>query len=68
MVPMFLTPAQLTELTGYRLPSKQIQWLVHNGVRHWIARTGRPVVPCSAVDGRPASAQDAKPFELGHVA
>lgn len=65
---MFLTREQLIELTGYRVPKRQAEWLARNGVRHWIAATGRPVVPCSAVDGRPVSAHDARPFELGHVA
>lgn len=65
---MFLSRDQIAELTGYVRASKQLEWLRKNGIRHWVGRTGRPVVPCSAIDGTPTSAHDSKPFELGHVA
>lgn len=65
---MFLTATELHELSGYRQPSKQIEWLRTNRVRHWIARTGHPKVPRSAIDGALNSPDDEKPFELGHVA
>ena len=47
---MFLTREQLYELTGYKLPSKQIRELRRLGVRHYVNALGRPVVPESAVD------------------
>ena len=65
---MFLTRAEIAELTGYVRPSKQIEWLARNGVKHWVAATGWPMVPRSAVDGTKPQAQDGRPFELGHVA
>jgi hypothetical protein len=65
---MFLTAAEIRLLTGYVKPGKQAEWLQRNRVRHWIARTGRPVVPRSAIDAAPERAQDERPFELGHVA
>jgi hypothetical protein len=65
---MFLTRDQIAELTGYKMPSKQIFWLTRNGVRHWVAATGWPVVPCSAIDGASKRQDDLPPFEIGHVA
>lgn len=41
---MFLTPAELVELTGYRRASAQVSWLRKQGVRHYVRRDGRPVV------------------------
>lgn len=64
---MFLTPAELAELTGYKIPAYQVRWLVRNGVRHWINRAGRPVVPRSAIDGSARPENDGG-FELGKIA
>lgn len=63
---MFLTPDELRDLTGYRMPSAQIRWLTRNGIRHWIAATGRPVVPRSAIDGGGDRGEDGG-FQLGRV-
>ena len=65
---MFLSPDQIRELTGYKTPRCQIAWLVRNGVKHWIAATGRPVVPKSAIDGGGSPDQEFKPFEPRYVA
>lgn len=63
---MFLTAADLETLTGYVQPAAQLRWLTRNGVRHWVARTGRPVVPRSAVDGSRQPAESGG-FVLGKV-
>jgi hypothetical protein len=55
---MFLTAAELAELTGYKLPGKQRAWLARNGIAHWVNAAGRPVVPRAAIEGRPAAAND----------
>ena len=52
---MFLTPAQVHELTGYQRPSKQIAWLRANGLRFFVAADGHPRVP-SAQFEQPAGA------------
>jgi hypothetical protein len=41
---MFLTAAELLELTGYRRPSAQVRALRRMGVEHCIRPDGRPVV------------------------
>lgn len=43
-VPAFLTPEELVVLTGYRMPSKQIEFLTRAGVPHVVNRFRRPVV------------------------
>jgi hypothetical protein len=66
---MFLSREQIIELTGYKQAPAQIEWLTRNGVRHWVARTGRPVVPCSAIDGTTRNSDDdGPPLEIGYVA
>ena len=56
---MFLTPAQVEELTGYRQHSAQIKWLTLKGITCYRRRDGRPVVPISAmmVPGGPPGVQ-----------
>lgn len=61
----FLTATELIDMTGYKMPSKQIAWLTRNGLKHWVSRTGRPVVPRAAVEGH--QRQDDAPFQLGTV-
>jgi hypothetical protein len=39
-----LTPDQMVQLTGYRKPSKQIEWLKRNGVPYLVNAAGYPVV------------------------
>ena len=41
---MIFEPAQIINLTGYRKPSKQIEWLRKNGIPHIVNAAGRPVV------------------------
>lgn len=41
---MFLTAAELEELTGVRRPSAQIRFLRARRIRHILNRAGRPVV------------------------
>lgn len=65
---MFLTRDELEMLTGYKVAKCQIAWLTRNGVKHWIARTGKPQVPRSAIDGTPKSPDDSQPFEPRYVA
>lgn len=59
---MFLTPAQLVELTGYVKPSKQIEWLRRNGVPHFVNAAGRAVVKADMLHKTPVSA-----YALGPV-
>jgi hypothetical protein len=40
----FLDRVELIELTGYRYPSKQIEWLRQCGIRHFVAKDGHPRV------------------------
>lgn len=39
---MFLTAAQLEELTGYIQPAAQIRWLRKSGVAHYVRSDGKP--------------------------
>ena len=41
---MFLTPTELTELTGLKRGSAQARWLAQAGIRHVLAADGRPRV------------------------
>lgn len=47
---MFLTDAQLRDLTGYRLAAYQVRWLQKAGIHHYVRADGKPRVPVSAVD------------------
>ena len=68
MVELFLTREQMIELTGYKQAPNQIAWLARNGVRHWVAGTGRPVVPRSGLDGTQGRNDNYDPMlELGPV-
>jgi hypothetical protein len=58
---MFLTAAQLAELTGYVKPSKQIEWLRRNGVPHFVNAAGRPVVKADMLHKTPVSAYNLGP-------
>ena len=46
---MFLTDADLLELTGYKSRHHQRQWLSARGYKHAVARGGRPVVAVDEV-------------------
>lgn len=41
---MFLEPADLIRLTGYRRPSAQVRWLLENGIPHYVDARERPIV------------------------
>lgn len=41
---IYLEPAELVVLTGYKRSADQIGWLERNGVPHTVNRLGRPVV------------------------
>ena len=49
---MFLTPAELAELTGREKPSAQIRALERQGIAHVVNAAGRPVVTWAAVNAR----------------
>jgi len=48
---LFLRREEVEELTGYRMPSRQIRWLREQGIPHWVAADGRPRVPRAAIEG-----------------
>jgi hypothetical protein len=41
---MFLTQAEITQLTGRQRPSSQVRWLRQHGYRHTVNALGAPVV------------------------
>lgn len=47
-----LTDDELAQLSGYRRPFFQVQWLVQNGIHHWKRKDGVPVVPRSSIEQR----------------
>jgi len=47
---MFLTDQEIFELTGRRQRTKQISWLLKNGIKHFINGIGRPVVPRAIIE------------------
>lgn len=65
---MFLTPAELAELTGYKRPSAQARWLTSHGWRFALNAAGHPRVARAyferrmvARDGRPLAVVDCPP-------
>lgn len=52
----FLSKEDVAILTGAKIKSKQIVQLRKMGLPFWINALGVPMVPRSAVDGRPARA------------
>lgn len=52
---LFLSDAELARLTGFKIKSKQIDWLRAEGMPFRISATGHPVVTRSAVEGRQES-------------
>lgn len=49
---MFLSPADIEALTGYKLPAHQRRWLTRHGYPFDVAASGRPVVARSYVETR----------------
>jgi len=56
MSDMFLSKDDVAILTGAKIKSKQITQLRRMGLPFWVNANGVPVVPRSAIDGRPAKA------------
>lgn len=57
---VFLTDAELVELTGYRQPSKQIAHLRAQRIPFHANRAGRPRVTRAAVEGRKVASAPAQ--------
>lgn len=49
---LFLNDAELAKLTGFKIKSKQIDWLRAQGLPFRVSATGHPVVTRLAVEGR----------------
>jgi hypothetical protein len=49
---MFLNQAELAELTGRKIKSKQIEALRRMGLPFHVNAVGKPVVPAAAIEGR----------------
>lgn len=49
---MFLTEAQIERLTGWKIKSKQIDWLRREAIPFRVNATGHPVVTKAAIEGR----------------
>jgi hypothetical protein len=39
-----LADEELVAITGYQIPSRQVQWLNHNGWQYFLTGASRPVV------------------------
>lgn len=53
---LFLEDAEMAKLTGFKIKSKQIEWLRSQGIPFRVSATGHPVVTRSSVEGRPEAA------------
>lgn len=49
---MFLSSLDITELTGRKTKSKQIEALLRMGLPFWVNAIGKPVVTLTALEGR----------------
>ena len=58
---MFLTRAELAELTGYQLPAWQARWLVAHGWCFERSISGRPIVLRSHAESRLSDPSTAAP-------
>lgn len=61
---LFLDDAELAQLTGRRMKSRQIEWLKVEGVPFRVSATGHPVVTRAAVEGRQEQPQPAAPAKV----
>lgn len=50
----FLSPADLLDLTGYRVKSAQVRWLVEHGYKCDLRADGSPAVLWAQVEARQA--------------
>jgi hypothetical protein len=57
---VFLTDNEVAKLTGFKIKSRQIDWLRAQGLAFFVNGTGHPVVTRAAVEGRaePVTADD----------
>jgi hypothetical protein len=55
---IFLTRAEVAELTGAHLKRTQVSVLVRNGIRHTINAAGWPMVTRYAVEGRAGTQEE----------
>lgn len=46
---MFLSRDELIELTGFKQPSKQANWLQRQGIRYYVNHLNKPVVTKDAL-------------------
>lgn len=58
---MFLTDAELLELTGYKQHAWQARWLAAHGWKHERSITGRPIVLRAHAEARLSDAQQEPP-------
>jgi hypothetical protein len=58
---MFLTRAELVELTGYQLHAWQVRWLVAHGWRFERSISGRPIVLRAHAESRLSDPSTAAP-------
>ena len=49
---MFLSSQDISELTGRKTKSQQIEALLRMGLPFWVNAIGRPVVTVTAIEGR----------------
>ena len=55
---MFLSSQDISELTGRKTKSKQIEALLRMGLPFWVNAIGKPVVTLTALEGRRDSPQE----------
>jgi len=55
---MFLSSQDISELTGRKTKSKQIEALLRMGLPFWVNAIGKPVVTLTALEGRRESPQE----------
>lgn len=56
---LFLDERDLVQLTGWKLKSRQVQWLRDAGIPFRVNATGHPVVTRAAIEGRQPAEQSA---------
>ena len=55
---MFLSSQDISELTGRKTKSMQIEALLRMGLPFWVNAIGKPVVTLTALEGRRESPQE----------
>lgn len=66
---MFLTAAELNDLTGLKQGAAQVRWLRRNGIPHTIRVDGKPSVLSSAINpksSQPPRRPDFAALQAGH--